>query len=81
MKPIALLLALGTVAFQSRPGNPRNQHHTGPERFTMRVVATALGNPWEITWGPAGYLWVLEHPGAILEFTYTQPSVRVQADR
>ena len=26
----------------------------------MRVVAGALGNPWEITWGPDGYLWVTE---------------------
>ena len=26
----------------------------------MRVVAGALGNPVEITWGPDGYLWVTE---------------------
>ena len=26
----------------------------------MRVVAAGLGNPWEITWGPDGYLWVTE---------------------
>ena len=60
MKPVALLLAVGVVASQSSPDNPRNQHHTGPEHFAMRVVATALGNPWEITWGPDGYLWVTE---------------------
>ena len=40
---------------------------TGPEsarvatkRFTMRVVTSGLGNPWEITWGPDGKLWVTE---------------------
>lgn len=26
----------------------------------MRVLATGLGNPWEMTWGPDGYLWVTE---------------------
>ena len=26
----------------------------------MRVLAGGLGNPWEITWGPDGYLWVTE---------------------
>ena len=60
MKYIATLLALGIAVGQSSPDNPRNQHNTGPEHFTMRVVAGGLGNPWEITWGPDGYLWVTE---------------------
>ena len=60
MKFIATLLALGIVAAQAGPDNPRNRLHAGPERFTLRVVATALGNPWEITWGPDGYLWTTE---------------------
>jgi PQQ-dependent dehydrogenase (s-GDH family) len=40
---------------------------TGPEsarvatkRFTMRVVASGLDNPWEVIWGPDGKLWVTE---------------------
>ncbi len=60
MKPLALLLALGIAASQTSPDNPRNHHNVGPEHFTMRVVAAGLGNPWEITWGPDGYLWVTE---------------------
>jgi PQQ-dependent dehydrogenase (s-GDH family) len=60
MKGIATLLALVIVAAQSSPDNPRNRHNVGPEHFTMRVVASGLGNPWEITWGPDGYLWVTE---------------------
>jgi PQQ-dependent dehydrogenase (s-GDH family) len=28
--------------------------------FSFRVVATGLDNPWEVTWGPDGYLWVTE---------------------
>ena len=31
-----------------------------PERFTMRVVATGLDGPWELTWGPDQQLWVTE---------------------
>lgn len=60
MRPFATWLALAVVAAQSSPDNPRNQHHPGPEHFTMRVVASGLGNPWEVTWGPDGYLWVTE---------------------
>lgn len=30
------------------------------KRFTMRVVAAGLENPWEITWGADGKLWVTE---------------------
>ena len=60
MKLTATLLALAVVASQTSPGNPRNHHNVGPEHFTMRVVVTALGNPWEVTWGPDGYLWVTE---------------------
>ena len=60
MKPFTMLLVLAIVASQSSPDNPRNHHNVGRERFTMRVVAGALGNPWEITWGPDGFLWVTE---------------------
>lgn len=60
MKLIGMLLALGIVAAQTSPDNPRNHHNLGTEHFTMRVVAGALGNPWEITWGPDGYIWVTE---------------------
>ena len=37
-------------------------HVTGSAQstFTSRVVATGLGGPWEITWGPDGQLWISE---------------------
>jgi PQQ-dependent dehydrogenase (s-GDH family) len=60
MKLTAVLVTLGIVLSQTSPDNPRNRHHTGPEHFTTRVVAAGLGNPWEITWGPDGFLWVTE---------------------
>jgi PQQ-dependent dehydrogenase (s-GDH family) len=33
------------------------------ERFTMRVVATGLEGPWELTYGPDQQLWVTERAG------------------
>ncbi len=35
----------------------------GPERFAMRVLASGLGAPWEIAWGPDQQLWVTERTG------------------
>ena len=29
----------------------------------MRVVATGLAGPWEVTWGPDRHLWVTERTG------------------
>lgn len=49
-----------TVGLVAQGLNPRDRHNTGPETFTMRAVASGLGNPWEITWGPDGFLWVTE---------------------
>jgi len=40
--------------------NPRTRHNPGPEPFTRRVLTSGLGNPWEVTWGPDGFLWVTE---------------------
>jgi PQQ-dependent dehydrogenase (s-GDH family) len=35
----------------------------GPERFSTRVVATALENPWQMRWGPDERFWVTERTG------------------
>lgn len=35
----------------------------GQAVFTARVVADGLGSPWEVIWGPDGYLWVTERVG------------------
>jgi PQQ-dependent dehydrogenase (s-GDH family) len=34
-----------------------------PEKFTMRVVASGLEGPWELTWGPDQQLWATERRG------------------
>jgi PQQ-dependent dehydrogenase (s-GDH family) len=35
----------------------------GPERFSMRIVATGLENPWQMRWGPDERFWVTERTG------------------
>jgi PQQ-dependent dehydrogenase (s-GDH family) len=52
---------------------------TGPEsariatkRFDMRVVVSGLENPWEVTWGPDGKLWVTERTA--LRITRVDPA-------
>ena len=34
-----------------------------PESFSMRVVTEGLEAPWEVTWGPDGFLWITERVG------------------
>jgi len=43
--------------------NPRVITTYGPESFVSRVVTTDLAGPWEITWGPDGFLWITERVG------------------
>jgi len=43
--------------------NPRVITTHGPEPFASRVVTTGLSGPWELTWGPDGFLWVTERVG------------------
>ncbi|OFW13601.1 MAG: hypothetical protein A3F70_14895 [Acidobacteria bacterium RIFCSPLOWO2_12_FULL_67_14] len=64
---IALPTALGVVLLRQTSGspdqNPRARWTEPPESFTSRVIATGLASPWEITWGPDGFLWVTERVG------------------
>ena len=43
--------------------NPRVVTVQGPESFVSRVVTTDLASPWEVTWGPDGFLWITERVG------------------
>jgi PQQ-dependent dehydrogenase (s-GDH family) len=43
--------------------NPRAAWSNPPESFASRVVATGFEDPWEVTYGPDGYLWITERVG------------------
>jgi len=60
---LAILLLTGTLWGLAQPAVA--QTVTGPkgEVFTRRVVARQLSDPWEITYGPDGYLWLTEAKG------------------
>lgn len=57
-----LLFVTATAGLSSRQ-NPRTLGTSGAETFTMREVAAGLANPWEVTWGPDGHLWITERTG------------------
>ena len=53
------VLASALAMAQAGPESARVE----TKRFTLRIVASGLANPWEITWGPDGQLWVTERTG------------------
>ena len=62
----AVLTSASFAAAQVAPGasvNPRAVWSEPPEAFTTRVVATGFEDPWEVTWGPDGFLWITERVG------------------
>jgi PQQ-dependent dehydrogenase (s-GDH family) len=68
MRPmyIKLLLTVILVLYSSISGAQKTV--TGPlgEKFSGRVVAKDLNDPWEITFGPDNQLWVTESKGYIV---------------
>jgi PQQ-dependent dehydrogenase (s-GDH family) len=67
-----LVAAAAAVPTQSATAQTSLGAETGSERaFNRRVVATGLGNPYEIIWGPDGYLWATEKSG--LKVTRVDP--------
>lgn len=62
----AALLAALPVSAQIAPGpgvNPRTVWSDPPESFESRVLASGFEDPWEVTFGPDGYLWITERVG------------------
>jgi PQQ-dependent dehydrogenase (s-GDH family) len=64
-----LMLVLGPMAVAppaqgtGPTRNPRVVTTQGPESFSSRVVTAGLAGPWEVAWGPDGFLWVTERIG------------------
>jgi PQQ-dependent dehydrogenase (s-GDH family) len=57
------LLAIGIAAPALAQSFSPDQVVDGSEQFEMKVVATGLEGPWEVTWGPDDKLWVTERVG------------------
>ena len=60
------LLSAWPAGAQVSPGagvNPRAVWSSPAETFTSRVVASGFEDPWEVTFGPDGYLWITERVG------------------
>jgi PQQ-dependent dehydrogenase (s-GDH family) len=57
---VACAVALGASVIAAVPGA---QAAPGAGGFTKHVLATGLGDPYEIVWGPDGFLWATEKSG------------------
>jgi PQQ-dependent dehydrogenase (s-GDH family) len=69
----APIVAAALIAPRDVPAGPLPQREgAGPEPFSMRVVATGLADPFQIIWGPDGYLWVTERTAG--RITRVEPS-------
>ena len=59
LRVTTLLFLLTTISAQHRPETVLRP----AKRFQKRVVVSGLADPWEVTWGPDGKLWVTERAG------------------
>ncbi len=72
---VSIALAIGgTPIPNAGPGVP-----FGREPFSFRQVASGLDYPWEITWGPDGYLWVTERAGKRVTRVHPSDGTRATA--
>lgn len=60
MKHLAALLLLPVLAMPTLAQDTPDKVVAGTVPFEMRVLATGLQGPWELTWGPNEKLWVTE---------------------
>jgi PQQ-dependent dehydrogenase (s-GDH family) len=68
VSPVVVALACAAVLTLGAQGavpaqNPRVITAYGPEAFVSRVVTAGLEGPWQVTWGPDGFLWITERVG------------------
>ena len=59
---LAVSLAIGAMAPAFAQDTP-DAAVAGTKQFDMKVLADGFEGPWEITWGPDGWLWLTERVG------------------
>ncbi|SHM29289.1 PQQ-dependent sugar dehydrogenase [Hymenobacter psychrotolerans] len=77
MKRIATLLLLaGLAAPAGAQQNPAlATYSVGTTTLTLSALSTGLDTPWEILWGPDGFLWMTERGGRISRVNATTGQV------
>ncbi|MGH3550801.1 MAG: glucose/sorbosone family PQQ-dependent dehydrogenase [Pseudonocardiaceae bacterium] len=65
MKRLLVLATLLTLAANGCTASHEQPSNAGRSSapFAARVLTTGLADPWEIVWGPDGFLWVTEKTG------------------
>ncbi|HYO81675.1 MAG TPA: PQQ-dependent sugar dehydrogenase, partial [Bryobacteraceae bacterium] len=60
---VVCLLGAGSLFIQLLAQSGPETALGGSKRFRRSVVVSGLSDPWEVTWGPDGKLWVTERSG------------------
>ena len=60
---LGVMVFVGVAQSDGPTRNPRVVTVDGPEPFVSRMVTTGLAGPWQVSWGPDGFLWVTERVG------------------
>jgi glucose/arabinose dehydrogenase len=60
---LAAALALAAFALPAFAQDTPDAAVAGTKQFEQKVLTDGLEGPWEITWGPDGWLWVTERTG------------------
>lgn len=63
MRIAAALLALTALTLPAIAQDTPDSAVAGTKQFEMTVLADGFEAPWEITWGPDGWLWLTERTG------------------
>ena len=68
MEPLwrSLLIALLSLLIEVEPAAAQETRRSKIQAvppFSGEVLTTGLESPWEITWGPDGFLWITERVG------------------
>lgn len=61
--PVAITLAILSVSYPGLAQDTPSAVVAGKQQFDLKVLATGLEGPWEVSWGPDDFLWVTERTG------------------